>query len=67
MNKTLCRHIRLQTNCKWCQKYRQQKIKQCDRCFRTIYFDDVFLAQTGQRPQLICFICRVRDKALREA
>jgi len=61
-----CHHIRLEKGCMWCGRDAQQKINQCDRCGRAIDSDDdISLARTGCRPQLICFVCRIRDQALR--
>ena len=60
-----CRHIAVQNDCNWCDLYKYQMIRECDRCRQVINADEVYLAITGQRPQLICTCCRIRDEVLR--
>jgi hypothetical protein len=52
-----CHHIELQEGCNWCKVYKQQSVRQCDRCGTLGKTDEVFLSNTKVKPELICFGC----------
>lgn len=54
-----CKHIELEDGCKWCEVYKHQSVRECDRCKQPINTDAVYLAITGPRPQLICVGCHL--------
>ncbi len=56
---TACHHIKPQVDCHWCDIYKRQIIRKCDRCQRYINTDTVYLAIAGPRPQLLCIDCHL--------
>lgn len=52
-----CHHIELQENCLWCDVYRQQVVRQCDRCKNIVNTDLVYLSTKRVQPELICIYC----------
>lgn len=61
-----CHHINLQDGCQWCEVYKQQKIRECDRCHCHINTDAAYLALVDPRPQLICVGCHLWELNTRE-
>lgn len=57
-----CHHIELQDGCEWCGIYKQQSVRQCDRCGGQIHTDMVFLSLRRAEPQLICIYCNHDDE-----
>lgn len=57
-----CHHIELQDGCSWCEVYKQQSIRECDRCAGAVDSDMVFLSLIGGEPELICIYCHYDEE-----
>lgn len=55
--KIACHHIKLQEGCQWCDVYKHQEVRQCDRCKNNIQTDMIYLSTKYNQPELICMYC----------
>ena len=57
-----CHHIELQDGCRWCDIYKHQSVRECDRCKGRVNSDMVFLSLIKVKPELICIYCHHDEK-----